>query len=367
VDLDIKGWDVSLNAWYITNMYYTFNDDEVPGYNYDDTDLTYDDGQSRLFVNFKNGPYKGLFEIRAGENVTGADTLFYYWMEYDFGVGRVMLGQHDPLTWDAILLPPPVKSGIAHMLGHSVAPGIYLTFPIGDNGTEIAVSALKPDDWSQFVSGGYIVPTAVDEDHLIPSLEARLNLPVGNFKMALSGGYDMYSEVDATDKEYDINSYMFGASVRYFQPDGDYILEATLYKDHNNYSHGGPPNQKGYYWYAAFGAAFTSDYYGDPKYDEATDSIIDSDYVGYALGVNYFFNETISLHVGVSQGWTEDDYGNEDPSIGYEIIANIKLTDFLYLTPFFHVTDWLDRTPVGEDSIEEGKTTVLGTQVSIMF
>ncbi len=365
-EIEARGWKLDFNAQIYLPLYYTVNND-VPAENGtgvdDGTEMTYGLGQSRLIFNFQNDKYKGLFEFRANGEDTTLDTIYYYWVEYNFGMGRVLVGCNDPITWDAILLPPPLKSGISHMLGHYPNEQIRLSFPVS-NDVELQFAALRPDDWSESCAGGYIVDGAVDSDNEIPSLEARLNWKFGKFKLGVSGGYDIYTEEVASGKEYDIESYMYGASLRYFAP--KVILEATLYADHNNYSHGGPPNQKGYNWFYAY-TNYRSDYYGDPRYDATSDSIISNDYLGYALGVNWFINPKNSVHFGVSQGFTEDDQNNKDKVIGYDFIYCYKMTEYMTLIPFINLTDWQDRKPAGEAAVDEGTTTNVGCQIMFLF
>jgi len=359
---NVKDWDISIGAWLIAQGYYTKNDKENPAmaqHNYDDTDLTFEDGASRLFVNFENGPYKGLFEIRAGENETKADTLFYYWMEWDFGAGKLMVGKNDPLTFDPLHLPPPLKSGIGQMIGYAVSPQVRLTVPVGP--VTVAVAALKPDNYYNNITGGTtIVPGVVEVDNEMPVLEAKINFPIGPVHCGILGGMATYSEVDAANKEYDINSHMYGFIARYFS--GPFSLHGSIFKDVNDYGHGGDPRQKGVLFYIP-----GSTYYGDPSYDAGTDSIVDSEYIGWGLSASYRINDTFEVHIGYSQGETEDGYGNRDESKGYEIATIIQLSEVVFLTPFFHITDWGTRTPVGAAPIEEGKTTTIGMQVSLMF
>lgn len=368
-NFEYKGWDFDLGAVVIVDMYNTHNSKEVPnGLDHSTNDTTFEGGDdSCITLKFKNDKWDGAFRVRALSIDRNREPLHWYWMQYDFEVAKFLVGRNRTLTYNPLLLPPPMKSGIAQMAGHTAAPQLRLTFPLGSSGLEWAIAALQPDDYVKSkANGGRVVTGAVEDTHVLPSLETRLDIPLGNATFAFIAAYEDYTEVSASNKEYDFPSYLFGMTAKYRI--SSFLLEFSAYKDHNNYSHNGNPRQKGYSWRKSiYGDAYISEYYGDPKYDADTDSIIESDYLGYAIGVNYFLTDWLSLHAGFSQGCTEDDEGNEDPALGYEFFADFKISKHLHLTPFINVTDWQDRTPIGEASIDEGKTTLIGMETCIAF
>ncbi|MGD9210911.1 MAG: hypothetical protein PVI90_09040, partial [Desulfobacteraceae bacterium] len=260
---EIKDWDVTFGASIIVDTYYTMHDKDYPAsgqHTDDDADTTFWVDDSSLFVTFENGPYKVYFDLRT-------DQFEYAWAEWNFGSGSLLIGKNDPLTFNPLHLPPPLKSGIGQMIGPPIAAQVRLSVPVGP--AKISVAAIEQDNYHEIEVGA----GTAEFDSELPVLEAKLDFPIGPVNTAIVGGYSSYAAVDTTGKSYDIDSNLIGLVARYFN--GPFSLHATLFQDQNDYSHGGDPRQKGVLFYLPGEL-----YFGAPTYDAASDSIKDSEYIG---------------------------------------------------------------------------------------
>lgn len=340
---NVAGWDIDLSISLALDTYYSHHTEGYPfnaQSDQSDDELTFYD-ESSVKTTIKNGDYKFYVKAKVEE-------FEYIYGEWNFGSGTIMIGKDDPLTWNPLHLPPPRKSGIGQMIGYPVVPQIKLSVPVGP--IVLSVAAMQQDDYYTPI----VNADAYDVDNELPVIEARVDFPIGPIHAGIVGGYSTYTEVDLeSGGEYDIDSYMVGLIMRY--GNGPVGLHASIFTDQNDYSHGGDPRQKGVFFVAPGPA-----YYGGPVYDAATDSIVESDYLGMGISASYRFNDMIETHIGVSGGMTEDDYGDEDKSIGYEIATIITLSEKFSLTPFFHVTDWGTRDSADGTSVDEGESIIAG-------
>ena len=356
-------WNFSMDANVQFNTYYTTNSKEYPtGTGYDDTDLTADVG-NETSVRFlgKNDSYRFLLDFR---NETGfRSNLQALWARWDFDGGYFFVGRTDPLTWDPMLLPPPLKSDIGQMIGYPTCWHMRLGWDVGE-ASRVTFAVLAPDnytsDWLTDL-GAQTGHTFADVDTELPAFEIRYDVPIGPVSLGFVGGYTTYDLVDEDNDSYAVDSGMVGVVARYFN--GPFSLHGSFFLDRNEYGHGGDPRQKG----VNFTALGSGQFFGGPVYDAASDSIKDSDYWGAAVSMNYFFNDKWGIMVGGSGGKVEDDMGNKDQAIGYGFLVPIKLTPNIVMVPFANYTDWLDRDPVDGPSVDEGHTLKAGIQWSFQW
>ena len=356
-------WDFSMDALVQFNTYYTTNSKNYPaGTGYDDTDLTADVG-NETSVRFlaKNDSYKFLMDLR---NETGfRSNLQALWATWDFDGGYFFIGRTDPLTWNPMLLPPPLKSDIGQMIGYTTGWHMRVGWDVGE-ASRVTFAVLAPDnynsDWLTDL-GAQTGHTFADVDTKFPAVELRYDVPIGPVSFGIVGGYTTYDLVDEDNDSYTVDAGMVGVVARYFN--GPLSLHGTFFLDRNEYGHGGDPRQKG----VNFSALGSGQFFGGPVYDAESDSIKDSDYWGAAASMNYFFNDKYGIMVGCSGGKVEDDMGNKDEAIGYGVLGIIKLTDNIVMVPFANYTDWLDRDPVDGPSVDEGHTLRVGIQWNVQL
>ncbi|MGD9210913.1 MAG: hypothetical protein PVI90_09050 [Desulfobacteraceae bacterium] len=352
--MKVKDWDVTLGAQITVHTYYTMNEKDYPANtnNDDDGDFTVDSidpSDSHFMATFENGPFKVYFDIRE-------DAFKYAWAEWNFGSGTLTFGKNDPLTFQPVHLPPPLKSGIGQMIGPLPAAQVRLSVPAGP--VILSAAAMEqPYHNSEYINVG---SGTVEQDGELPILEGRVDVPIGPAIASIAGGYSSYAAVDADAKSYDIDSYMIGAVGRYMAE--SFTLHGTIFYDQNDYSHGGDPRQKGVMFFMPGEL-----YFGAPTYDAESDSIKDSEYIGWAMSASYKFSDMFDVHIGVSGGNTEDDYGNKDEAMAYEIASIIRPNEYVSISPFFHITDWGEREPVGQAAIDEGTSTTIGVEWSLIF
>ncbi|MGD9211981.1 MAG: hypothetical protein PVI90_14460 [Desulfobacteraceae bacterium] len=342
----VKDWDVTLGGMIVTDTYFVMHDKNYPGSGHhvdDDADFYFWTEDTAFFATFENGPFRVYFDIRT-------DQFEYAYAEWDFGSGKLLFGHNEPLTWEPIHMPPPLKSGIGQMVGPPLGAQVKLSVPVGP--VTLHALAIEQDYYYSYIDVG---TGTVEQDAELPILETKVDIPIGPVTTSLLGGYSSYAQVDGTGKSYDITSTLVGLAAHYVK--GPFSLHGTLFHDVNDYNHGGDWRQKS----VLYGASCDL-YFGGPSYDEESDSIKDSEYIGWALSTSYLFSPKFDLHLGVSGGNTEDDYGNKDGAIGYEIAAGIHFNQFVSVIPFFHITDWGTREPVDAAEIDEGTTTCFGAE-----
>jgi hypothetical protein len=324
------------------------------GSNWDDTELTWDNNGSKVRIDFKKGPLSARFDVKGGND----DNLDKYYATWDFGAGRFILGKRDAPLFNPRHLPPPRKSGV----GDGVAPGadgMVLILPFGP----VTVSAAG---YTPSTGRGTVVPTAVDKDSELPRFEAKVDFVIGPVACNIGGGMNSYSEVDANNKEYDIDSSMIQFNARYFG--GPLMIMFDIWKDENGYGlTGGHPDSP----VIPGPPGYVSGYNSVP-YNAVTDTLGDFEITGWSVSVGYVLNDMVSIHVGYGEESLEQDtFGaagdNEDDLQGYEIAVPIKITDFFSVTPYYIVEDYDTRTPAGGVAVDEGKAKAYGAYWNISW
>jgi len=325
------------------------------GNNFNDTDITWDNDGSKIRFDLKKGSLSACFKIKGSED----DNVDVYYAMWDFGAGKLKMGLDDPLSFNPRHLPPPRKSGVGDAIG-SGADGITVIFPLGP--VTLAFAGYTPNTGA----GAGVTGLAVDFDNELPRFEGKLDFMLGPVAGNIVYGWNSYSEVTATNKEYDIDSNGLELNLRYFG--GPIILMADIWKDTNNYLvTGGHPANGGFGW--GFPYAPVNPY--QPTYNPGTDCIMDMEVVGWSLSAAYVLNDMVSIWVGYGEESLEQDtvtgICNKDDLKGYEIAIPINITEFFSITPYFAVKDFDDRTPAGGTAIDEGKAKAYGAYWNIVF
>jgi hypothetical protein len=372
IGLDTKWTDQDANREKVDQGRY-------PGWNWDDTDITWDNNGSKLRVDFKKGPLSARFDIKGSDS----DNLDKYYAVWDFGAGKFKLGKDDALLFNPRHLPPPRKSGV----GDGVAPGadgMVLILPMGP--VTISAAAYTPFTLKQLNSAKLpprsiknIDPTmvdanltgmAIDYDHNLPRFEAKLDFMLGPVAFNIGGGWNSYSEVTTRNKEYDVDSHMFQLNARYFG--GPLMIMADVWTDQNGYGlTGGHPDNAG----PGFIPGPTQ--MTLPNYIAATDTIGDVDIDGWSFSIGYVLNDMVSIHVGYGEEELERENApgvsdDEDELQGWEIAVPINITEFFSVTPYYVVQDFDDQIfgavkDAGGVYTDQGKTKCYGAYWNIAW
>jgi hypothetical protein len=318
---------------------------------YDDDDLQWEDagnyGNMRLGWNFKEGDIGGKVEIRA----RNASYLRHWYGTWNFGPGTLVIGQ----TWVPTFA---CVSGVMHETGNSILfgdwsggsrrPGLQLWFPT-EMGT-LKIGAMEPN----FSAAGTVVAAATDLDYTLPRLEASMAFkkfgPVG---FTLFAGYNTYSEViTATDKEYDIDTWVVGGLVSVDV--GPFTFKGLLWDSQNVTQFGMDANA------------------GNPFNPQLiNDSVEDTDTLGFFLVGLFKASDMVSVEVGYGRVKSEIENGagvpdSEDVDQMYYVSVPISVAKGLTITPEIIKYDYKDIINAGV-STDEGDAWVYGINWLINF
>jgi hypothetical protein len=389
-------WDFFGNVMFRTMVY--DQDKEAIGYNFDDTDLLWGRHCDVAFgASVKAGDIGGFIMYRpveAGFTHNGDFAQFYG--TWDYGPGVLTIGKAlGPVYWF------PSKQVFLDNQGLVGFGGLFSYFkPLiqsawSGNFGEIKLALLEPqtsitvtprggnpmfqmstsNPWandanqagsvvpfgSSYVlnsrisaSGGAVgAPSAAgyEADMGLPKIEASYEKDFGQFGFKVMGGYQQFSEVDlATDKDYDVESWVFGAGWK--SNFGPLYFNGTVHIAQNS----------GAYqleWQQAN---------GNPVFDTDTDEIVDNESWGFNAAAGWTFNDMFGIEIGYGYIECELDgdpvgLSNDEDTQVYYINATINVAKGFTITPEVGICDWGDNF-AGQD---EGKTTYYGARWQITF
>jgi hypothetical protein len=340
--VDFKGVDINFDGRVQFDTYWSDTDDKLTGTNWDDTEVTWAEHDSRFRIKFAKGPLKAQFEVQDGK--TPFNT---FWAEWNFGPGFLWIGRDDPLTFNPTDLPPPRGTYCGVAVGAAAADAIRLRFPMGP--VTLTMQAMTPVQ-DQF----QVTPFTVSTDKELPAFEAKLDFMLGPVACAIFGGWNSYSEVTSLNKEYDIDSSIYGLVVRWFA--GPFSFHGAIYDDTNSYNSYPPP------WP-------TEKFIGQPTYNAVNDTIVDTENIGFHLNANYQLNDMVGFSIGYGENSIEDDNNpqNEEDGSSWWIAVPIKVTDFFTISPHYNVADFEDTTTGGVSNGDRGKVKYYGVHWQINF
>jgi len=353
-------------SWF--EMWWDKDDAISQGIGFNDTDLqwTTDGAQvSRFGARFKDGPMSGLVEIGHGGG-TGIRTRHIYG-EYDFGGFKLLVGQ----TYEKSFLPflAGARGGQGTYRGEggigTRTPMIRARFAAGPG--ELSVAAITPT--TSNLPGG-VAAASVETDTNIPRLELAYDVKVSNFRVQLVGTYQTYDIVQlSTNKDWDITSYaMIGKVTADFGP---FSVFGGLYSGQNLQEFGMPgtkPARAGTVPLPLLGAADWSCWFN------GVNSLVDTDYFGWALGVKFKVNDMLALSAGYGKISVERDSivvgqtGFEDDDKGFHLSAFVTVAKNFEIDLEYGVKDWGNYTPAGTlTAIDEGKSKYWGAEWILKF
>lgn len=269
------------------------NDAAPAGVDDSDAGLTWaQQGNSRIGANVSvNDNLTGRFEYGTGVN------LRILWAEYDFGGWKMGLGQHYT----------PVHAWVSSQVfgedaGLLDTGGIYgsrkdmVRFTMVGGALKLAFIETNIGS-----TGG-----AADTDVILPKIEARFDLPLGDTgRLAFMGGFNSYSIQDAAgDNDETVNSYILGImgahnfGAMYFNWDAFWAT---------NYGEYGLGNE----WFLAAPQSYAN--------INADLSVDDSTTYGALAAFGMGFSDMMSMELGI--GYRVDD--NEDLAATIEDPDNI--------------------------------------------
>jgi len=351
--------DVDLYGSARFRTYYASVDSGVAGVDSDD-DLEWRMGHlTRFGANFKSDKIDGKFEMDAragggadpgtanieasgGASGIGNMRLRHLWGQYDFGAGKLMIGQNYPL-YDAPVSGINYYSGGLQPLGGigiTDARTSQLRLTFGD----FRIAFLQTDTTNTSPSA-----TFEEINVMFPKVEVRYDMKMDAFALNFIGGYQSYEIEDknGTKRTEDITSYVLGARAHAnFGP--AYAGLALTYRQ-NGDNYGAWTNSK-------------------KELAVLENDIKDATGFGVVAALGWKFNDMFTLEASYAMLNTEQDTAldNEDDMVTWGLLAKITLAPGVYVIPEFIFQDNKDRIDNGV-SVEEGDATIFGVFWMINF
>jgi len=316
---------------------------------FDDSDLVWkmDDGDSRFGARFKSGDFSANVELRPR-----SDALERQWnASWNFGAGTLSIGH----MWSPEFSCIAGSAYIPGTLGGYGDPGCTVRddmVQLSIGGLKLALVTPRTAGFGKTGGGDQSVTGFTDTDASLPKIAAAYSLNAGPAAIKLFGGYQTYTETEATtDRGIDIDSYVFGASVG--AAFGPAYVKAVYWMGKN----------EGVYtrWPYRLGTAHGPDWNGT--------TLTDADNSAYAAVAGYNISETMKIEAGYLASKYECDAGSvsEDTNSAYYVNLPIKLAANMTITPEILFLDNEDIKDAAGVVTEEGDTTIYGAAWVITF
>jgi hypothetical protein len=359
--------DVSLYGSARFRTYYADVDNGVAGAE-SDSDLEWRMGHlTRFGANFKADKITGKFEMdaRAGgagatgniESDSGASRLGnmrlrQLWGQYDFGAGKLMIGQNYPL-YDAPVSGINYYSGGLQKfggIGYDVARTSQLRLTFGDFRL-----AFLPPDTSKTVPGGTNTIAYSEVNTTFPKIEVRYDMKMDAFALNFIGGYQTYEVEDynqatnvGSKGTEDVTSYVLGVRGKANFGPAYAGLSLTYRVNGNNYG------------------AWTVSSHESPIFEN--NNLQDATAFGVVAALGWKLNDMFTIEGSYSMLNTEVDTAldNEDDASVWGVIGKITLAPGVYVIPELIFQDNKDKKDNGV-STEQGDATIFGVFWRIDF
>ena len=346
--------DVDLYGSARFRSYYASVDNGVPGAD-KDKDLEWRMGHlSRFGANFKSEKITGRFELDArtasdiergdGASGIGSMRLRHLWGEWDFGAGKLMIGQNYPL-YDAPASGINYYSGGLQKwggIGITAARTSQLRLTFGD----LRLAFMQTDTTQQWSPLG-----SFEEANIrFPKIEARYDKRIDAFALSFIGGWQTYEIEDrnGTKATKNISSYVLGARAKAnFGP--AYANFALTYRQ-NGGNYGA--------WTAV--AKETAVLQGNDLKDATAWGVV------AALGWTINDRWTLEASYGALDSKQDTSLDNKDDAMVWCLLSKITMTPGVYIIPELIYQDNKSVTNNGVTT-DQGDTTILGVFWRIDF
>ena len=358
----------------------------APGGIFDDDDLFW--GRSAgvaVGASVEAGDIGGFFMIRpveTGFTMDGDFSMMYG--TWNFGAGTLLVGKGlGPVNFfpsNMVFLDEHGMVGLGGVFTY-FKPLIMLTFS-GDYG-QIKLAAGEPqtstriipqggapcmqnttrNPWNSLDSGSEATITGTgDCDTEFPKLEASYGHSFGPVSFSIMGGWQSYEERNvATDKSYDIDSWLVGLGVK--SNFGPFYINGVVTTGENE-------NEYMCEWQQGWDGAI---------YDPVTDQIVDNETTGFNIIAGIKVNDMLTIEAGY--GWLEHEQdmlsgyvgpnSMEDDTETIYLQAVITLAKGVTITPEIGKLDWGENTigtlGAGGVAADEGDEVYYGAQWRIQF
>jgi len=359
--------DVDLYGSARFRTYYADVDNGVAGAE-SDSDLEWRMGLlTRFGANFKSDKITGNVELDArpgGAGTTGnieSDSgasrlgnmrLRHLWGQYDFGAGKLLIGQ----TWPLYELPVSginyYSGGLQQLggMGYNVNRTSQIRLTFGD----FKVAFLSPDT-SKTIPGGTNTVAYSEVNTTFPKVEVAYDLKMDAFALNFMGGWQTYEIEDynqaantGSKATEDVTSYVLGVRGKANFGPGYAGLGLTYRVNGNNYG------------------AWTVSAHESPIFQG--NDLKDATAFGVVAALGYKINDRFTLEGSYAMLNSEVDTAadNEDDMVTYGVIAKITMAPGVYIIPELIFQDNKDVKTNGV-ATEQGDATIFGVFWRIDF
>jgi len=311
-------------------------------------------GNSRVGANVKvSDELSGRFEVGNSSSTWNTRLIYGQW---DFGGGKLLVGQtYTPLN---MFYSNQVYGGDTDLLAYGgVYSGRQAVLQLQYGGFKVAITPASTAGMTVgLVDGAAVATVATDgvttyasnletDDYTagevkLPAIEASYSFKMGNFGLAVAGGYQTYEIVNGTTS-FDVNSYVvaLGASVNF----GAGYLNGNVYTGQNPGS---------LIWIDTGGSA------GLASANATT--VLDSDVTGFLVVAGAKINDMFSVEFGYAGVSSDMDLSTtSDDAQSYYAQATITVAPGVFITPEIGVIDF--------EEAGQAKTTYFGAKWQINF
>ena len=314
----------------MSTFYETFTKEASVTGNFDDSDLSWGlQGNSRIGANVKAGAISGRFEYGTGINLR---LLYGTW---NFGGGSLLVGQsYVPVN---LFYSNQVYGGDTDMLCFG---GVY------DGRRPMIQLSIAGFKFAMIQPNTGDVTGAADVDTVLPKLEAKYTANLGPVKLDIIAGLNKYDEVNATDANTDITSYIVGGGVR--SNFGPIYINA-------NYYYGSNLGQYGL-WQVGV----------DDAQVNAAGDVENTISQGLLAVLGFKLSDMINFEVGYAGNQHKNDlWSDNDKSQTYYVQSTITIakSSVFFIVPEFGVQDF----ETDSSGCNQGKNTYFGLKWQINF
>lgn len=357
-------WNWAGNVMFRTYM--ESDDKKATGTGYDDDDLLWGRGADvSLSASVEAGDISGFVQWRPVESQVHSGDFSMLYGTWDFGGGKLTIGK---AMGPANFFPSSqVWLDNQGLVGQG---GIFTYFKpmIMAQFGNFKIALVEPQTTQQIIpigghpafqtavsnqwvytqtSTSYVNPNAVDADTSIPKIEASYGFNAGPVSLWVGGGYQTFDEVNAADKSYSIDSYIFGIGFKI--PIGPAYINGVITQNVNS-------GQYQTEW-------FLQD--DDARYDAVNDKIIDNEGSGYNIVFGFKSSDTLTFEIGHGHSVNELDMpgSKEDDLDSYYAQARIQIAEGVNVIPEIGMIDWGNNI----NGVDSGETTYYGARWQIVF
>jgi len=328
---------------------------------------------TRFGANFKSDKITGKFELDALNNdksggaiVNGAANiesssgasrwggmrLRHLWGQYDFGAGKLMIGQNFPL-YDAPVSGINYYSGGLQKfggIGYDVARTSQIRLTFGD----FKLAFLTPDTTKTIPTGTNTIAYS-EVNTTLPKIEVRYDMKMDAFALNFIGGWQSYEIEDynqaantGSKATEDVTSYVLGVRGQANFGPAYAGLALTYRVNGNNYG------------------AWTVSAHESPMFQN--NDLKDATAYGAVAALGWKLNDMFTLEASYAmlKSEVDTDLDNEDDASVWGVIAKITLAPGVYIIPELIFQDNKD-VKTGGVATEQGDQTTFGVFWRIDF